>query len=259
MYDYNEACPISMAASVLCERWTLQIIREMFFGSTRYSEIQKFIPNISPSLLRNRLRFLEEQGLIVRKRATHANRYEYFLTPSGKALGPVLTEMGKWSMRWARAGMTDKQNTAAGLVRDFAGRLDVDELPSCDTSIRFQLTDVEKSPTLYTRRQGPDLRYGPRLRGGRPDHLDPRGDDEDLVRGDRHGPRDGGRPDEGQRSSRLHPGDPALAAHQLVHDGQPQLRDGVTGPGAAWVLIPSCPRSQRRRPAQGGPSSFWSG
>ena len=32
MYDYNEACPISMAASVLCERWTLQIVRELFFG-----------------------------------------------------------------------------------------------------------------------------------------------------------------------------------------------------------------------------------
>ena len=59
MYDYNEACPISMAASVLCERWTLQIIREMFFGSTKYSEIQKVIPNISPSFLRNRLRSLK--------------------------------------------------------------------------------------------------------------------------------------------------------------------------------------------------------
>ena len=91
MYDYNEACPISMAASVLCEKWTLQIVRELFFGSTRYSEIQKFIPNISPSLLRTRLRFLEEQGLILRKRGAKANRYEYFLTPSGKALAPVLS------------------------------------------------------------------------------------------------------------------------------------------------------------------------
>lgn len=149
MYDYNEACPISMAASVLCERWTLQIIREMFFGSTRYSEIQRFIPNISPSLLRNRLRFLEEQGLIVRKCGAKANRYEYFLTPSGKALAPVLTEMGKWGMRWANDGMTDKQNTAWGLVRDFAGRIDSDELPSGSTSIRFRLTDVERSPTHY--------------------------------------------------------------------------------------------------------------
>lgn len=149
MYDYDEACPISMAASVICERWTLQIIRELLFGSTRYSEIQKYIPNISPSLLRNRLRFLEDQGLILRKRAAGASRLEYYLTPSGKALAPVLTEMGKWGMCWARDGMTEKQNTASGLVRDFAGALCIDELPSCDTVIRFELTDVEESPTRY--------------------------------------------------------------------------------------------------------------
>ena len=149
MYDYGEACPISMAASVLCERWTLQIVREMFFGSTKYSEIQKFIPNISPSLLRDRLRSLESQGLVMRKRAERGNRYEYFLTPSGKALAPVLTEMGKWGMRHAREGMTDKANTASGLARDFAGGLDVDELPSGNTSIQLNLTDVEDSPRRY--------------------------------------------------------------------------------------------------------------
>jgi DNA-binding HxlR family transcriptional regulator len=149
MYDYGEACPISMAASVLCERWTLQIIREMFLGSTKYSEIQKFIPNISPSLLRDRLRSLESQGLVMRKCAERGNRYEYFLTPSRKALAPVLTEMGKWGMRHARDGMTDKANTASGLARDFAGRLDVDELPSGNTSVQLNLTDVEESPRHY--------------------------------------------------------------------------------------------------------------
>jgi len=149
MYDYGEACPISMAASVLCERWTLQIIRELFFGSTKYSEIQKFIPNISPSLLRDRLRSLESQGLVIRKRAERGNRYEYFLTPSGKALAPVLTAMGKWGMRHAREGVTDKANTASGLVRDFAGGLNVDELPSGNTSIQLNLTDVDDSPRRY--------------------------------------------------------------------------------------------------------------
>lgn len=149
MYDYNEACPISMAASVLCERWTLQIIREMFFGSSKYSEFQKFIPNISPTLLRDRLRFLERQGLIYRRCAERANRYEYFLTPSGKAVAPVLTEMGKWGMRFAREGMTEKQNTASGLLRDVAGRLDLDELPSNRTTIEFDLTDVEQRPAGY--------------------------------------------------------------------------------------------------------------
>ena len=149
MYDYKEACPISMAASVLCERWTLQIVREVVFGSTTYSEIQKFIPNISPSLLRDRLRSLEKQGLVIRKRAERGNRYEYFLTPSGKALTPVLMEMGKWGMRHAREGMTDRANTASGLLRDFAGRLDVDELPSGNTSIQINLSDVEESPRGY--------------------------------------------------------------------------------------------------------------
>jgi len=138
-----------MAASVICERWTLQIIRELFFGSTRYSEIQKYIPNISPSLLRNRLRFLEDQGLVMRKRSASGNRYEYHLTPSGKALAPVLAEMGRWGMRWAREGMTEKQNTASGLVRDFAGAIDVEELPSGDTVIEFNLTDVRESPKRY--------------------------------------------------------------------------------------------------------------
>jgi len=149
MFDYGEACPISMATSVLCERWTLQIIRELFFGSTRYSEIQKYIPNISPSLLRNRLRFLEDQGVILRKRVGTGNRFEYHLTASGKALAPVLTELGRWGIRHANEGMTDKLNTVSGLMRDFASGLNVDELPSGDTAIQFNLTDVEDGSKRY--------------------------------------------------------------------------------------------------------------
>jgi len=154
MHDYNEACPISMAASVICEKWTLQIVREMFFGSTRYSEIQKYIPNISPSLLRSRLRFLEDNGVIIRKRSASGNRYEYHLTPAGKSLAPVLTEMGKWGFRWASRHMTDKQNTASGLVRDFASRIDIDELPSCNAVIEMQLADGGDSATGFIHVQG---------------------------------------------------------------------------------------------------------
>jgi putative sterol carrier protein len=85
----------------------------------------------------------------MRKRSASGNRYEYHLTPSGKALAPVLTEMGKWGMRWSADCMTEKQNTAAGLARDLAGALNIDELPSCDTVIRIDLTDVKESPTRH--------------------------------------------------------------------------------------------------------------
>jgi len=154
MYDYNEACPISMAATVVCERWTLQIVREMLFGAKRYSEIQRFIPNISPSLLRNRLRFLEEQGVVVRKKIQSGNRYEYLLTPAGKSLAPMMTEMGKWGMKWANDCMTDKQNTSAGLLRDIAGGLNLDELPSGDTVIQIDFEESGQTTTGYIHVRG---------------------------------------------------------------------------------------------------------
>lgn len=148
-YDYGEACPVSMAASVLSERWTLQIIREMFLGSTKFSEFQKHMPNISPTLLKNRLRTLEDHDIIMRRKTATRGRYEYCLTASGKALGPLLTEFGKWGMRFANDGMTEKQNTVYGLMRDLCGALDVAELPDCDITLQFNFTDAPESPRQY--------------------------------------------------------------------------------------------------------------
>ncbi|WP_196140784.1 helix-turn-helix domain-containing protein [Aliikangiella sp. G2MR2-5] len=148
-YDYGEACPVSMATSILAERWTLQIIREMFLGSTKYSQFQKYMPNISPTLLKNRLRMLEENGIILRKKTATQGRYDYYLTPSGKALGPVLTEIGKWGMRFANEGMTEKQNTVYGLLRDLSGAIDLDELPDCDITIQFTFKDNPDNPRHF--------------------------------------------------------------------------------------------------------------
>jgi len=148
-YDYGEACPVSMATSILAERWTLQIIREMFLGSTKFSQFQRYMPNISPTLLKNRLRALEDSGIIMRKKTATQGRHDYFLTPSGKALGPVLTEIGKWGMRFARDGMTEKQNTVYGLMRDLTGALDTSELPEGDITIQFNITDCSESAKQY--------------------------------------------------------------------------------------------------------------
>ncbi len=143
MIDYGEACPISMASSVLCEKWTLQIVRELFFGSSKYSEIQKYIPNLSPSLLRTRLRFLEDKGIVMRKAGSVGGRLEYFLTPSGRALAPLLNELGRWGMCHASEGMTEKLNAAPSLIRDIAGGINVNSLPAGDTVIQINLTDEE--------------------------------------------------------------------------------------------------------------------
>ena len=140
MYDYEEVCPVSKAASVLCERWTLQIIREMFFGVSRFNEFRQYLPRMSPTLLNTRLRTLEQQGIIIRRKVPEKRSYEYQLTPAGQALKPLLAEFGKWGMSWVFDRMNEKQLNASTLVRDFAAALQVDKLPAGDATFQFAIT-----------------------------------------------------------------------------------------------------------------------
>lgn len=144
MFDYEEACPISKAASVLCERWTLQILREMFFGASRFTEFQTYLPRLSPSLLNTRLRTLEDQGIILRRKIPEKRGFEYRLTPTGRALRPVLTAMGKWGMKWAFEQMDERELNCSTIIRDFAVALKVEELPAGDSTIQFNVTSRDE-------------------------------------------------------------------------------------------------------------------
>ena len=144
MFDYEEACPISRASTILCERWTLQIIREMLFGATRFSELQHFLPRLSPTLLNTRLRTLEDAGIVVRKKIAEKKGYEYRLTPSGQALKPVLMAMGKWGINWVFDAMDPDQLNLSALVRDFAVALRVDQLPEGDSTIQITFSGEER-------------------------------------------------------------------------------------------------------------------
>jgi len=149
LYDYGEACPISKATSVLCERWTLQIVREMMLGATRFSDFQKVLPRISPSLLNARLRLLADNGIIVRKRIPEQRGYEYCLTPAGKSLEPLMSELGKWGMRWVYDGLNDDELNAAQFAQHFSALLNADGLPSGDTVIQISFTDISDMPRVF--------------------------------------------------------------------------------------------------------------
>jgi DNA-binding HxlR family transcriptional regulator len=149
MYDYGEACPISRASSILCERWTLQIVRELHLGASRFSEFQRYMPRISPSLLNARLKLLEEAGIVVRRRIPEKRGHEYLLAPAGKALGPVLSEIGKWGMQWAHDGIADEELNAVVLLREIAVLMNVDELPSGDHVFQFTFTDLDAGGTRF--------------------------------------------------------------------------------------------------------------
>jgi DNA-binding HxlR family transcriptional regulator len=149
MYNYRDYCPIAKAAQVLCERWTVLIIRELMDGCTRFNEFQRYLPRISPTLLKDRLRMLEEQGLVMRKKIPGQRGHEYLLTAAGHELEPILMDLGAWSLRWIYEGMSEEEINVDALMRDVAHRIVVDKLPRGRTVLHFRFPDLDKSAEWY--------------------------------------------------------------------------------------------------------------
>ena len=109
MVDYGQFCPVAKATELIGERWTLLILRELVLGTHRFSDFQRALSRISPSLLSKRLKVLEEAGIIVTKTQQGRRGRQYFLTPAGKQLSPIIEHLAVWGMRWARGQLTEDE------------------------------------------------------------------------------------------------------------------------------------------------------
>ena len=118
MLDYAQFCPISKAMEVLGERWTMLIVRELLMGSSRFSQLQRGLSKISPTVLNTRLETLRKHGLIIKKRIPEQRGSEYYLTEAGRELFPIVFQIGEWGMRWARGQMTDEELDVELLMTD---------------------------------------------------------------------------------------------------------------------------------------------
>ncbi|MEU7916567.1 winged helix-turn-helix transcriptional regulator [Microbispora bryophytorum] len=94
---YGDPCATARALDLLGERWALMIVRDLLFGPKRYSDLQSGLPNASPTVLSQRLRDLEEGGVIRRRRlGPPARAWVYELTEWGHDLEPILVHLGRW-------------------------------------------------------------------------------------------------------------------------------------------------------------------
>lgn len=95
-------CPIEHAAEVLSGKWTLLILRELFTGTQRFGALRAALPGISPKTLTERLRILEEQGILRRTIYPEIPPHvEYTLTELGQTLWPIIAAMRAWGEQWA--------------------------------------------------------------------------------------------------------------------------------------------------------------
>mgnify|MGYP001813814361 CR=1 FL=1 len=159
MADYGQFCPVAKAAELIGERWTLLILRELVLGTHRFSDFQRALSRISPSLLTKRLKELEKAGIVIKKSRQGRRGYEYFLTPAGRQLSPVIEHLATWGMRWARGQLTDDELDVDFLMWELQRRLDTNALPDGETVLCFIFEELTrfKSWWIVVNENGVDL------------------------------------------------------------------------------------------------------
>ena len=94
---YDIPCNIAQSLNIIGDRWTLLVVHEILKGHTMFNELKKALNGISSNLLSERLKYLEEQGLIQTELySQHPPRYRYTLTQSGEELEDVFNSLIIW-------------------------------------------------------------------------------------------------------------------------------------------------------------------
>jgi DNA-binding HxlR family transcriptional regulator len=94
---YDDPCGIARALDAVGDRWALLVVRELIFGPKRFSQLRDGLGSVSPNVLSQRLRELEDAGVVGRGALDPpAGVAVYELTPRGLALEPILLELGRW-------------------------------------------------------------------------------------------------------------------------------------------------------------------
>ena len=94
----RDGCGIAHASDLLGQRWALLVVRELLLGPKRFTDLRAGIPDISPNVLGQRLRELEESGIVRRRKlAPPAAVQVYDLTEWGRELEPAILSLGRWA------------------------------------------------------------------------------------------------------------------------------------------------------------------
>jgi DNA-binding HxlR family transcriptional regulator len=146
--DYGQFCTVARGAEVLGVLWMPLVVRELLCGSRRFNEIRRGVPRMSATLLTQRLRKLEELGVVERRRGTSG--WEYHLTQAGEELRPIVVGIGHWGARWIGSRLKRQQLDAGFLMWDIRRFARLDKFPQGRrVVIQFRFKDAPRGERLW--------------------------------------------------------------------------------------------------------------
>jgi DNA-binding HxlR family transcriptional regulator len=136
---YGQYCPISRAAEVLGDRWTIHIVRDLLTGATRFNELARSNPGLARGLLSRRLQQLQRAGVVVQ-----AEDGSYQLTEGGRDLEPIVLGLAAWGARWTFGEPEPEELDPDLLLWWLHRRLDPEQLPDPRFTVAVSFADHPK-------------------------------------------------------------------------------------------------------------------
>ena len=147
MYKYGQYCPIAKAIEILCDRWTLLIVRDLLTGTHHFNDLERGLPGISRGLLADRLHRLQRLELVEKVEVENGRqRTGYYLTKAGRELQAVVDSLLVWGARWAFEEPEEEELDPVLLMWWIRGRVRHDQLPDEQVVVRFDF----RGPTSET-------------------------------------------------------------------------------------------------------------
>jgi DNA-binding HxlR family transcriptional regulator len=149
---YGDPCGIARALDRVGERWALLVVRELLLGPKRFTDLRAGLPHIGPDVLSERLRELEQSGVVRRsKLPPPAGSRVYELTEWGRQLEPVVLALGRWGSR-APFPESDAQLGADALMIALKTVFDPSQAPPDRIAIALKLGEDHFHAALADRR-----------------------------------------------------------------------------------------------------------
>lgn len=146
---YGIICPISLACEILEPRWTIQILCEIWGGSSRFNDIRRGVGNISPALLSRRLKEMETLGLVDRVEDRATGAIDYLRTARAIELEPALLDLSRWAQRNIDAEIAVRSPNVSTMMWAARRNLRIEELPARRVAMRFSFTDAPTGQPHY--------------------------------------------------------------------------------------------------------------
>ena len=113
----RSTCAVANSLDILGDKWSLLVVRDLLHGKRTYGDLSRSPEHIPTNILADRLKRLENAGIVTSTPYQQRPvRYDYTLTPKGRALGDVLLAFVRWGKRYIPGTVAMKHEAASGEV-----------------------------------------------------------------------------------------------------------------------------------------------